>query len=62
MCTCLSVHLLFGMSWVSVHIHVIVYLMYGVDLVIYLIRKGFVGGFGGREKSFLFQKCKIEKY
>ena len=47
MCTCLSVHLLFGMSWVCVHIHVIVYLMYGADLVIYLIREGFVGDFGG---------------
>ena len=47
----------FGRSWVSVHIHVIVYLMYGVDLVIYLIREGFVGGFGGREKILCFRNA-----
>ena len=62
MCTCLSVHLLFGMSWVCVHIHVIVYLMYGADLVIYLLREGFVGGFGGSEKIFFVSEMQIEKY
>ena len=28
---------------------------FGVDLVIYLIKEGFVGGFGGREKIFCFR-------
>ena len=35
--------------------------MYLVDLVIYLIREGFVGGFGGREKSFV-SEMQTEKY
>ena len=29
----------------------------GCDLVIFLIRKGFVGGFGGREKIFCFRNA-----
>ena len=35
--------------------------MYGVDLVIYLIREGFVGGYGGGKKSFV-SEMQIEKY
>ena len=30
----------------------------GCDLVIFLIREGFVGGFGGREKIFCFRNAK----
>ena len=29
----------------------------GVDLVRFLIREGFVGGFGGREKLFCFRNA-----
>ena len=35
--------------------------IFGVDLVTYLIREGFVGGFGGREKNFV-SEIQIEKY
>ena len=31
--------------------------MYGVDLGTYLIREGFVGGYGGREKIFCFRNA-----
>ena len=33
----------------------------GCDLVILLIREGFVGGIGGREKTFV-SEMQIEKY
>ena len=56
MCTCLSVHLLFGMSWVCVHIHLIVYLIYGADLVIYQGRV--CGRFCGEGKNrFCFRNA-----
>ena len=32
------------------------------DLVIYLIREGFVGDFGGREKIIFVSEMQIEKY
>ena len=44
-------------SKINVHVHVIVYLMYGVDLVTYLNREGLVGDYGGREKIFCFRNA-----
>ena len=40
-----------------IFVHAIVYLLYGVDLVTYLIKEGFVGGYGGREKIFCFRNA-----
>ena len=46
---------LYTAVWKGHALHCIDFFMYGVDLVILLIREGFVGGYGGREKIFCFR-------
>ena len=50
-----------GFSW-AVAIHSVLFLhLCGANLVMFLIREGFVGGFGGGKKAFILE-MQIEKY